>query len=140
MTDPPEATCLYRREPGTWGVPPQKLTLCDFVRHSIWRDFQLGGAVRAVKWFHEADLFTRDGDAGTFRGPPDLGGFVDRKQPDVVWLNRRLCTLPDASLTRVLVHELMHTEQLARGTRLPVDELEREAKDLTQILCTGLPE
>ena len=59
-------------------------------------------------------------------------------EPDVVWLRRELCRLPDAELTRILVHEVMHTEQLARGTRLPVAELEREADDLVAILCRGL--
>ena len=56
----------------------------------------------------------------------------------MVWLRRDLCALPDADLARLLIHEVCHVDQLARGSRLPVHELEREADDLVAILTQGL--
>ena len=98
----------------------------------------MGHSVQRVRWFHDADASARDGDQDVLRHGPGLRGFVDRDEPDTIWLRRELCLLPDAGLTRTLVHEVMHVEQLARGTRLPVDELEREADDLVAILTRGL--
>ena len=119
-------------------MPWDKVGLCEHVLHTLRRDFEMGHPVRAVKWFHDADASARDGDQDVFRGAPVEAGFVTRSEPDVIWLRRELCLLPDARLIRTLVHEVMHVEQLARGTRLPVDELEREADDLVAILCRGL--
>ena len=119
-------------------MPWEKVRLCEHVLYTLRRDFEMGHAVRAVKWFHDADASARDGDQDVFRGAPVEAGFVTRSEPGVIWLRRELCLLPDARLIRILVHEVMHTEQLARGTRLPVAELEREADDLVAILCRGL--
>ena len=131
-------TVLFRKEPGEWGVPREKVVLCEFVVQALRRDFGMGHAVTAVKWFHLADDLARDGDAGVFRALPSEAGFVTRAEPGTIWLRRELCRLPDARLIRILVHEVMHVEQLARGSPLPVDELEREADDLVGILCRGL--
>ena len=140
MPDPPAATRLFRKEHGLWGVPSEKASLCEYVLDVLRRDFDLGAAVRAVKWFHSADALARDGDADTFRGPPRLGGYVDLDESDVIWLNRWLCELPEATLTRTLVHEVCHVEQLrqpgVRGRR--VDDLERAADDVVALLCRGL--
>ena len=139
MAEAPRETRLFRKEPSAWGVPVEKLGQVEFVLYALRRDFGMGHGVTAVKWFHDADASAREGDQDVFRKGPGLLGFVDRDEPGVVWLRRELCFLPDADLTRTLVHEVMHCEQLARGTRLPVDELEREADDLVAILCRGLP-
>lgn len=138
VADPPRETRLYRKEHSAWGVPSGALMQVAFVLDVLRRDFGMGHAVRAVKWFHAADALAQEGDQDVFRAPEVEGGYVARAEPGVIWLRRELCLLPPAVLTRTLVHEVMHVEQFARGTRLPVDELEREADDLVAILCRGL--
>lgn len=139
MSDPPGETRLYRMEPGTWGVPSRMLAQVEYVLDTLRRDFDMGHGVASVRWFHDADASAREGDQDVLRKGPGLLGFVDRDEPDTVWLRRELCDGPAAALTRTLVHEVMHCEQLARGSPLPVAELEREADDLMRILCRGLP-
>lgn len=135
---PPDGTRLFRREPSEWGVPRAAVGHAAYVLEQVQRDFGIGTAVRAIKWFREADASARDGDQGVFRGPAGELGYVAVAEPDVVWLRAELGRMPAAVLIRTVVHELCHSDQVVRGSPLPVAELEQEAVDLTKILCAGL--
>jgi hypothetical protein len=139
-SEAPPGTRLFRREPGCWGVPPEKVSLCSYVLAVLRRDFDLGHTVTAVRWFHEADSLTQDGDRDTFRAGAGEAGHVVVAEPDVIWLNRALCDLPDRVLTRILVHEVCHVHQLHRpgAESRTVEDLERQADEATAILTEGL--
>lgn len=138
MAEPELGTRLFRREHAEWGVPRATVNHAAYVVEQVQRDYEIGTAVRAVRWFREADALARDGDRDVFRGREDELGYVAVAEPDVIWLRAELSRLSVARLTRTVVHELVHADALARRRLLTVEEHERLAADVTAIICRGV--
>jgi hypothetical protein len=121
-------------------VPDAAVRQVDYALTVLQRDLDLGHGVR-VRWFDVAGAQDWAGDPGVFAADVPLWGCVRTEDPQTVCLNVALSRASVGKLTRILVHEVCHVEQLQRpGVEgRYVDDLERAADSVVALLCQGVP-